>query len=97
MISDRSRFCSFFDICTEVKIEILCKWSVKISSVASYLFANTILLAASDKNFTAIRMFTAGDQICQIFGKSSAMYAHPFQQQLDLPKNTVLGQLFWLG
>jgi hypothetical protein len=97
MISDRSRFSSFFDVCTEVKIGILCKWSVKISSEASYLCANTILLAASYKNFTAIRMFTAGDQIFQIFGKSSAMYAHPFQQQLDLPKNTVLGQLFRLG
>jgi hypothetical protein len=56
MISDRSRFCSFFDICAEVKIEILYKWSVEISSEASYLCANTILLAVGDKNFTAIRM-----------------------------------------
>ena len=53
MISERSRSCSCFDICAEVKIEILWKWWVKISSEASYLCANTIFLAASDKNFTA--------------------------------------------
>ena len=53
MISERSRSCSCFDICAEVKIEILWKWWVKISSEASYLCANTVFLAASDKNFTA--------------------------------------------
>ena len=162
MISERSRSCSCFDICAEVKIEILWKWWVKISSEASYLCANTIFLAASEKNFTAEWKNSVNEILENLSSTASLQWvpnlagqwsnwkilfenvysvdewliwkliclsdrtgervesvikfkskqlnirykysnsqnlrqcmlsAHPFQQQLDFPKNTVQGQL----